>query len=212
MTDLTQGTSLSAALALVALALVPLALMTLTSFAKAAVVLAALRNALGAPDLPSSAVVTALALALSVYVMAPLAAEIEARLPQTPQTKAEPSLGAALGLVREPLREFLARNAGQDERAMFMELSRARGQAPRGDELSLLWASFTLHELKQAFYLGFFVYLPFLVLDLVVASALLSLGLTGLTPQAVALPFKLLLFASVDGFALVARALVLGYK
>jgi type III secretion protein R len=207
--DLTQATSLSAVLALVALALVPLALMTLTSFAKAAVVLAALRNALGAPDLPSGAVVTALALALSVYVMAPLAAEIEAGLPPG---KAEPSLGTALSVAREPVRAFLVRNAGPKERAMFVELSRARGQEVRGDELSLLWASFALHELKQAFYLSFFVYLPFLVLDLVVASALLSLGLTGLTPQAVALPFKLLLFASVDGFALVSRALVLGYK
>jgi flagellar biosynthesis protein FliP len=209
MTDLTQGTSLSAALALVALALVPMALITLTSFAKIAVVLAALRNALGAPDIPSGAVVTALALALSVYVMAPLATQIEAQLPQA---KAEPSLGAVLSLAREPVRGFLARNAGKEERAMFIELSRSRGQPATGDELSLLWASFALHELKQAFYLAFFVYLPFLVLDLVVASALLSLGLTGLTPQAVALPFKLLLFASVDGFALVSRALVLGYK
>jgi type III secretion protein R len=212
MTDLTQGTSLSAALALVALALVPMALITLTSFAKIAVVLAALRNALGAPDIPSGAVVTALALALSVYVMAPLAAQIEAQLPQTPQAKTEPSLGAVLSLAREPVRSFLARNAGKEERAMFIELSRTRGQTVTGDELSLLWASFALHELKQAFYLAFFVYLPFLVLDLVVASALLSLGLNGLTPQAVALPFKLLLFASVDGFALVSRALVLAYK
>lgn len=209
MTDLTQGTSLSAALSLVALALVPLALMTLTSFAKAAVVLAALRNALGAPDLPSGAVVTALALALSVFVMAPLASEIQLQLPKA---KPEPSLGAVLSVAETPLRGFLARNAGREERAMFIELSRARGQTLQGDELSLLWASFALHELKQAFYLSFFVYLPFLVLDLVVASALLSLGLSGLTPQAVALPFKLLLFASVDGFALVSRALVLGYK
>lgn len=209
MTDLAQGTSLSAALGLVALALVPLALMTLTSFAKTAVVLSALRNALGAPDLPSSAIVTALALALSVFVMAPLAGEIEARLAGA---KGEPALGSALSVAKEPVRAFLARNAGRDERALFVELSRARGVTVQGDELSLLWASFALHELKQAFYLGFLVYLPFLVLDLVVASALLSLGLHGLTPQAVALPFKLLLFASVDGFALVSRALVLGYK
>lgn len=209
MSELAQGSSLSAALALVALALVPLALVTLTSFAKIAVVLATLKNALGAPDVPSGSVVTALALALSVYVMAPLASELETQLVTL---KGEPSMAAALSLAKEPIRGFLARNAGKDERAMFIELSRARGQDVTGDELSLLWASFALHELKLAFYLGFFVYLPFLVLDLVVASAILSLGLTGLPSQAVALPFKLLLFASVDGFALIARALVLSYK
>ncbi|HEX6246187.1 MAG TPA: flagellar type III secretion system pore protein FliP, partial [Polyangiales bacterium] len=157
----------------------------------------------------SGAIVTALALALSVYVMAPLASDIEARLASS---KGEPALGSVLSLAKDPARDFLARNAGREERALFVELSRARGVTVTGDEFSLLWASFALHELKQAFYLGFLVYLPFLVLDLVVASALLSLGLSGLTPQAVALPFKLLLFASVDGFALVSRALVLGYK
>ncbi len=211
MTDFTSSTSLSAALSLVALALVPLALMTLTSFAKIAVVLSALRNALGAPDVPSAAVITALALALSAYVMAPVAADIERRLVST-ATKAEPSLAGALVAGREPLRNFLARNAGKAESNMFIKLARERGEVVQGDELSLLWASFALREIKQAFYLGFFVYLPFLVLDLVVANVLLALGLHGLTPQAVALPFKLLLFVTVDGFLLVSRALVLSYK
>jgi flagellar biosynthesis protein FliP len=210
MTDLTSG-SLSAALSLVALALVPLALMTLTSFAKIAVVLSALRNALGAPDLPSGAVVTAVALALSSYVMAPLASDIEQRLAGA-AGKAEPTLSAALSVAREPLRAFLAKNAGKSEREMFVALSKERGQPARGDELPLLWASFALSELKQAFYLGFFVYLPFLVLDVVVANALFALGLVGLSAQNVALPFKLLLFVTVDGFVLVSRALVLSYK
>jgi type III secretion protein R len=202
---------LSAALSLVALALIPLALMTLTSFAKIAVVLSALRNALGAPDLPSGAVVTAVALALSSYVMAPLATDIEQRLVGA-SAKSEPTLAAALAATREPLRNFLAKNAGKAERRMFVELSKERGQPAQGDELSLLWASFALSELKQAFYLGFFVYLPFLVLDVVIANALFALGLVGLSAQTVALPFKLLLFVTVDGFLLVSRALVLSYK
>jgi type III secretion protein R len=201
MSDLFSGSSLSAALSLVALALLPLALVTLTSFAKLSVVLSALRNAIGAPDLPSASVIAALALALSAYVMAPLASEIELRL-----------AGLLLAAAREPLRAFLARNAGSAERQLFVELGKERGAELRGDELSVLWASFALHEVKQAFFIAFFVFLPFLVLDLLVANVLLALGLFGLTPQAVALPFKLLLFVSVDGFVLVTRALVLSYK
>lgn len=211
MSDLFSGSSLSAALSLVALALLPIALVTLTSFAKVAVVLSALRNALGAPDVPSASVIAALALALSAYVMAPLASEIELRLPAS-SARGEPPAALLLSAAREPLRSFLARNAGSAERKLFVDLGRERGSSLRGDELPVLWASFALHEIKQAFYLAFFVFLPFLVLDLLVANVLLALGLFGLTPQAVALPFKLLLFVSVDGFALLARALVLSYR
>jgi type III secretion protein R len=214
MSDLFSGNSVSAALSLVALALLPLALVTLTSFAKLAVVLSALRNAIGAPDLPSASIVAALALALSAYIMAPLAAEIEARLTADAKNGArgEPPAALLLAVAREPLRAFLARNAGNDERKLFVELGKQRGTELDGDEFSVLWASFALHEIKQAFLIAFFVFLPFLVLDLLVANVLLALGLFGLTPQAVALPFKLLLFVSADGFALVSRALVLSYK
>jgi type III secretion protein R len=215
MSDLFSGSSLSAALSLVALALLPMALVTLTSYAKLAVVLSALRNAIGAPDLPSASVIAALALALSAYVMAPIASEIEIRLAADAKGAARgdaSSAGLLLSAAREPLRAFLARNAGSAERQLFVELGKERGAQLRGDELSVLWASFALHEIKQAFLIAFFVFLPFLVLDLLVANVLLALGLFGLTPQAVALPFKLLLFVSVDGFVLVSRALVLSYK
>jgi type III secretion protein R len=205
--DLFQGTSLSAAVGLLALALVPLSLMTLTAFAKIAVVFSALRNALGAPDVPSASIITALALALSVYVMAPLAEQVAARLPAA---KAQ-DVSTLLEAGREPLLGFLARNAGARERDTLVELARERGhQASEGD-FSVLWASFAISELKRAFQLGFFVFLPFLVLDLVVAHVILALGMHGLSPSAVALPFKLLLFVSVDGFLLVSRALILGY-
>lgn len=210
MTSLLDGSSLSTALSLALVALLPLALMTLTSFAKIAVVLSALRNALGAPDVPTSAIVTALALALSVVAMAPLAGRIEDTLKAPAKGRADPV--QVFEAARAPVRAFLAENAGERERALFTEIARERGQTVQGDELPLLWASFALSEIKQAFYLGFFVYLPFLVIDLLAANALLALGLTGLTPQAVAFPFKLLLFVSVDGFVLVTRALLLSYK
>ncbi|MET0285155.1 MAG: flagellar type III secretion system pore protein FliP [Polyangiales bacterium] len=208
MPDLASGSSLSAALGLVALALVPLALMTLTSFAKIAVVFSALRNALGGHDVPSSAIVTALALALSVYAMGPVASAIAARSEQLPAARRD-TVAGLLEAGREPLREFLAKHAGQAETAMLVEISQGERTA---DDLSVLWASFALNELKEAFQLAFFVYLPFLALDLIVGNALLALGVSGFSPTLVALPFKLLLFVAADGFLLVSRALLLGYR
>jgi len=210
VSGLASDTSLSAALALVALALVPLALMTLTSFAKIAVVFSALRNAIGANDVPSSAIVTALALALSVYAMGPVADAIATRSMNQAASQRD-TLPGLLEAARDPARDFLRRNAGADETAMLLQLSADQDQPRDKDELSVLWASFALAELKEAFQLGFFVYLPFLVLDLVIGHALLALGVTGLSPAMVALPFKLLLFVSADGFLLVTRALLMSY-
>lgn len=210
MSELASGSSIGAALGLVALALVPLALMTLTSFAKVAVVFSALRNAIGASDVPSSAIVTALALALSVYAMSPVADAIAARVGALEPAR-QHSVPGLLEAAREPARTFLARHAGRAETALLVDLGKARTPPSRADDLSVLWASFALTELKEAFELGFFVYLPFLVLDLIVGHVLLALGMQGLSPSAVALPFKLLLFISADGFMLVARALLLGY-
>lgn len=202
--------SLSGALALSALALVPLALMTLTSFAKIAVVFSAVRNALGASDVPSTAVVSALALALSVYAMGPLAEGVIARLERLDAARRDTPLGL-LDAAREPVRAFLGKHAGAEETRMLLDVSREQGVARTAEDLSVLWASFALRELKEAFEIGFYVYLPFVVLDLVVGYSLLALGLTSLTPSAVALPFKLLLFVASDGFLLVTRALLLGY-
>jgi type III secretion protein R len=206
MSGLFEGTSLSAATGLLALALVPLALVTLTSFAKIAVVFSALRNALGAPDIPSATIVTALALALTVYVMTPVAEQVAQKA-----GAARADASAMIDAAREPLRSFLARNAGSRETDLFVELGRERGTTLTRDDLSVVWASFAITELKRGFQLAFYVFVPFLVLDLLVAHILLALGMHALTPSAVALPFKLLLFVSVDGFLLVSRALILGY-
>jgi type III secretion protein R len=205
-----EGASLSAALGLVALALIPIALVTLTSFAKMAVVLSILKNALGAEDIPSGAIVTALALCLTVFVMAPVFDETQTRLGATSIRSLD--VGTAITAIKEPLSGFLARNAGEKERKLLTDIAQERSKTARSDDLSVLWPSFALSELKRAFEIGFYLFLPFLVLDLVVANVLLAIGLTGLTPSAVALPFKLLLFVSVDGLLLLGRALVLGYK
>jgi flagellar biosynthesis protein FliP len=210
MNEVLSGSSASAALLLLGLALVPMALITLTSFAKIAVVLSALRNALGAPDIPSGAVVTALALALSVYVMAPVAGRVEQRLLAMPKTE-QANLLAWIGAGREPLSAFLGKHAGASELKLFVELAKERGETALPTDLSVLWPSFAISELKRAFELAFYLFLPFLALDLVVSHVLLALGMQSLDPTRVALPFKLLLFVSVNGFALLSRALVLGY-
>ncbi len=210
MTDLLTGAPLSAALGLAALAFLPLLLMSVTSFAKIAVVLSILKNALGASDIPSTAIVMALALALSVFVMAPVAAEVQERLAQSSATTTLSAEGV-LSATAEPVRAFLARNAGEREIALFVDLAKQKQRTVARSDLSVLWPSFAVSELRRAFQVGFYIFLPFLVLDLVVASILVALGLHGLTPSAVALPFKLLLFVSADGLMLLSRALVLGY-
>jgi type III secretion protein R len=208
--DLVAGAPLSAALGLAVLALLPLLLMSITSFAKIAVVLSILKNALGASDIPSTAIVTALALGLSVFVMAPVASEVQSKLLASGGSS-KLSAESMLAATAEPVRSFLSKNAGARETQLFVDLAKQKKMNLGKTDLPVLWPSFAITELKRAFQVGFLVFLPFLVLDLIVASVLLAMGLHGLTPAAVALPFKILLFVSVDGFMLLSRALILGY-
>jgi flagellar biosynthesis protein FliP len=202
--------SLSAALPLLLVGILPLALVTLTCFAKVAMALSALKSALGAQDLPSAAIVSSVALALSLFIMAPVAADAERAWSQHTGSAAE--LGPVLiTAVKAPLVHFLDANTGAAEKKLFTDLSRERAMPLTASDLSLLWPSFVLSELKQAFTIGFSVAVPFLVLDLIVAHTLLALGLNALPVAAAAFPLKLLLFVSVDGFQLLGRALVLSY-
>jgi len=196
-------------------ALVPVLLVTLTSFLKISVVLSVLRSALGAPQVPPTTAVTGLALVLTLAVMAPVgeAAWAAARL-VPPGGDAGALAAGARALV--PLKGFLARFARPDDREAFLDLARRlRPEAPSaevdGDDLAVLAPAFMVSELRRAFTIGFLVFLPFLVVDLVVANVLLALGLTQLSPTSVALPLKLLLLVAVDGWRLLARGLALAY-
>jgi type III secretion protein R len=202
-------------LLLAAAALVPVLLVTLTSFLKISVVLSVVRSALGAPQLPPSSAVTGLALVLTFSVMAPVGeaawSAAQARPPGRPDGALE---AGARALV--PLRTFLARHARPDDRECFLEVARRLRPAERRgevgeDDLAVLAPAFMVSELRRAFTIGFLVFLPFLVVDLLVANVLLALGLTQLSPTSVALPLKLLLLVSVDGWRLLARGLALSY-
>lgn len=210
-------------IALLIVAAIPLVFVTTTSFLKISVVFSVLRNALGTGQIPSSTVITALSLILTLYVMAPVgSAMIDAATPSATAIDPNAPLAHPADLLAtiqagvEPLRTFLIHNAGERERSLFLDLAReARPEAQRSavgaDDLLVIAPAFVVTELSEAFQLGFLIFLPFLIVDLVIANVLTALGLTQLSPTQVSLPFKLLLFVMVDGWYLLARALVLGY-
>ena len=207
-----------------ALGILPFVFMTTTSFVKISVVFSILRNGLGTGQVPSGTVIASLAAILSLYVMAPVGAEIAeragpaaARIDRSDPLADVDALGAALDAGLGPLKAFLDRNCGSREQALFFDL--ARGSRPADqrdavheDDLLVLLPSFLVTELSEAFQIGFLVLLPFLVVDLVVSNVLMSLGMHMLNPTQVSMPFKLLLFVLVDGWYLLARALVTGYS
>jgi type III secretion protein R len=208
--------SLDLLIALGLMALVPLALVTLTSFLKIAVVLSVVRSALGAPQVPPNTAVTGLALLLTAVVMAPVGEQSWAAFRSAhPAHGVEESI-ARLSAAAEPLRRFLARQARADDRRTFLDISsRLRGaeggEAQTEDSFAVLAPAFVISELRRAFTIGFLVFLPFLVVDLLVANVLLALGLTQLSPTSFSLPFKLVLFVAVDGWSVLARGLAAGY-
>ncbi|HEU4385818.1 MAG TPA: type III secretion system export apparatus subunit SctR [Anaeromyxobacteraceae bacterium] len=198
------------------MALVPLTLVTLTSFVKIAVVLSVARSALGAPQVPPTTAVTGLALLLSLSVMAPVAEDAWRAARAGPPPRGADELIAAGARAAAPLKAFLARFAKPEDRRLFLDLSRRLRPAEERErvvdaDLLVLAPAFMVSELRRAFAVGFLVFLPFLAVDLAVANVLLALGLTQLSPTAVSLPFKLLLFVAVDGWALLSRGLVASY-
>ncbi len=201
--------------------ILPFVFMALTAFVKISTVLQIVRGAIGAPHVPTNAVVLALALALTLVAMAPLGSSILSRA--TPLLEDEKALESIDGLgrfveaIREPIRSFLGANASPRERRRFLDIARAtRPPAERAAvhaaDLVVVAPAFVVTELMEAFALGFALYLPFLVIDLVVANVLLALGMQMTSPNQVSLPFKLLLFVAIDGWGLLAQALVVGYE
>lgn len=207
-----------------ALALAPFILMMLTAFIKISVVLSILRNALGTQQVPPNPVVTGLAFILSIFVMVPVAQQMYSAAGAIPNTRDMFSEASVKTLYdasqrgKEPLRKFLSRHSHAQDRVLFMEmaarLERQNGQQTPSvtkDDFQVLIPSFATSQLKEAFQIGFIVFVPFLVIDMVVANVLLSMGMSMLSPVVISLPFKLLLFVLVDGWYLVVRGLVLSY-
>jgi type III secretion protein R len=216
------GKPIALVVALALMSLVPFVFMGVTAFVKISTVLQIVRSAIGAQNVPSNTVIMALATALTLIAMAPVGQRILDRvmpLVQSHSAKEDTTALIEKGIdaVREPMRDFLKQNASEKERGRFLLVAKnARPEAERarvGDsDLSVLVPAFVVTELTEAFAIGFLIYLPFLVIDLVVANVLLALGMQMLNPTQVSLPFKLLLFVAIDGWGLLAQALVSGYR
>jgi flagellar biosynthetic protein FliP len=199
-------------LAITVLSIAPSALLLVTSFTKILVVLALTRNALGLPTSPPNQVLTGIALFLTIFVMGPVFGEINDVAVQ-PYLDGTITASAAYDTGVAPLKTFLLDNTREDELKLMVGLS---GEEKPADEASVsmltLVPAFVLSELKSAFIIGLVVFIPFLVLDMLVSAALMAMGMMMVPPTVVSLPFKLLLFVVVDGWSLIATALVGSYR
>jgi flagellar biosynthetic protein FliP len=197
---------------LTVLAVAPSLVVLMTSFTRMVVVLSLARNALGLQSIPPNQVIAGLALFLSLFVMAPTIKAVNDEAWQ-PYQRGELTQSQALQAAEKPIKTFMLGNTRRAELDLMVKLSGSeRPEDPMKVSLITLIPAFVLSELKAAFIIGLVVLLPFVVIDLVVGSGLMSLGMMMLPPVFVSLPFKILLFVMVDGWALIAQALVANYR
>ncbi|CAM3445559.1 flagellar type III secretion system pore protein FliP [Parendozoicomonas haliclonae] len=194
--------TLQVLLLMTALSFLPAALLMLTSFTRIIIVLAILRQALGLQQTPPTRVLIGIALALTLLIMTPVFENIYAAA-ITPYLNEQLSLMDTLKIASKPIKEFMLANTRTTDIEQFLAIANMQPPAtPEDLSFSILIPSFITSELKTAFQIGFIIYLPFLVIDLVVASVLMAMGMIMLSPQMISLPFKLMLFVLVDGWAL----------
>ncbi len=204
--DFTNG--LQILIWLTILTLAPSILVMTTCFVRLVVVLALTRQALGAGSLPPNQVLTSLALILTFFIMAPTFNEINEKALQ-PYMNNQITQQVALERGIQPVRTFMFKQTHEKELALFVRMAKIEKPKTRDDVPTyILLPAFILSELKTAFTIGFVVYLPFLVIDIVVSSVLVSMGMMFLPPTMIALPFKLIMFVMVDGWYLIVKSLV----
>ena len=205
------SSSITLILAITVLSVAPSVLLLATSFTKIIVVLALTRNALGLPSSPPNQVLTGIALFLTLFVMGPVFSDIN-ELAVQPYMNGAMTVSQAYDAGVVPLRDFLLGNTREDELKLMIGLSGEAAPADAGQvSMTTLIPAFVLSELKSAFVIGLVVFIPFLVLDMLVSAALMAMGMMMVPPTVVSLPFKLLLFVVVDGWALITTALVGSY-
>jgi flagellar biosynthetic protein FliP len=190
------------------LTLVPAILFTVTGFSRILIVLGFIRSAIGTTTAPPNQVLVGIALFLTIFVMAPTIAAIK-RDAFAPLEAHQISTTTAIERAEQPLREFMFRQTRTEDIQLFVTLSHAKEPHTRAEvPTEVLIPAFIVSELKTAFQIGFLIFLPFLIIDLIVSSVLMSMGMIMLPPTFISLPFKILLFVLVDGWDLVIKALV----
>jgi flagellar biosynthetic protein FliP len=204
--------SITVLLAITVLSVAPALLLMMTSFTKIFVVLGLTRNALGLTTVPPNQVLAGLALFLSLFIMGPVLSEVN-EIALQPYLAGTIDFGGAFDLAQAPLREFMMGVTREEDIALMTRISENPNPADAESvPLLTLIPAFMLSELRAAFIIGFVIFVPFLVIDLVVSSALMSMGMMMLPPVMISLPFKLLLFVLVDGWALIITSLVGTYR
>lgn len=194
------------------LSLAPSILIMMTSFTRIIIVLSFLRNAIGTQQTPPNQVLIGIALFLTFFLMAPIATQINEEAVQ-PYLAEEISQEDALDIAMSPIREFMFRQTKEKDVALFLRIAKIDNVNSIEDiPTRVLIPSFIISELKTAFQIGFILFIPFLVIDMVVASTLMSMGMMMLPPVMISLPFKLLLFIMVDGWNLIIGQIVSSFK
>lgn len=204
--------SLQLLILLTILTLAPSMLIMMTGFTRILIVLSFIRNALGLQQTPPNHVIIGLALFLTFFIMAPIATEINNEAIQ-PFLREEISQEIAIQKAIKPVRNFMFKQTRDKDLGLFLNL-KGIGNVENIDEIPthVLIPAFIISELKTAFQIGFIIYIPFLVIDMVVASTLMAMGMMMLPPVIISLPFKILLFVLVDGWNLIVKSLVIGFN
>lgn len=192
---------------LTVLTLLPSIIVMLTGFTRIVIVLAFIRNALGMQQTPPNQVIIGLALFLTMFVMGPVLSDVYENA-YIPYTQDEITQDEFFERAMEPTREFMLRQTGKSELSFFIELSDEEVESFEQAPNRTLIPAFLTSEIKRAFMIGFFIYIPFIIIDMVVASTLMAMGMMMLPPAMISLPFKVLLFVIVDGWQLVVGTLV----
>ena len=205
--DQKYSLSIQALVLMTVLTMLPAALLMMTSFTRIIIVLAILRQALGTAQTPSNQILLGLALFITVFIMSPVLHDINVNAAQ-PYYAEDISAAEAIELAKKPVMNFMMAQTREDDISMFIEMSGIQGiDGPENVPLTILMPSFITSELKTAFQIGFLIFLPFLIIDLVVASVLMSMGMMMLSPLIISLPFKLMLFVMVDGWSMIVGSL-----
>ncbi len=219
MTRLQHADPVALFLVLLALAALPFAAMVVTSYTKISIVLGLLRNAIGVQQVPPNMVLNGVAIIISCYIMAPVFIEATKGMSAASGGggSSTQTLMEAANSAREPFRKFLDKHAEEREKQFFLKSAAIiwpadQAAALKKDDLIVLAPAFLLSELTAAFRIGFLLYLAFIVIDIVIANVLLAMGLSQVTPTNVAIPFKLLLFVTMDGWSRLVHGLVLTYR
>lgn len=198
-------------LLLTLLSVAPSLLIMMTSFVRIIIVLSITKNALGLSTVPPSQVLAGLALFLTLFIMAPTFTQIN-NVAVTPYLNGKISAVTAYNDAQGPLKTWMLKETRTSELALFTEVTKQSPADPTKVSMTALIPAFVLSEIKSAFIIGFVVYIPFMIVDLVVASILMSMGMMMIPPSLISLPFKLLLFVLVDGWTLVVHGLLVSFR